>query len=199
MEAAPIARLAASVKAFTPFNEQETADKALILDCLQDPHAERYFGRAWPVHFTTSLWTVDTAFSKTLLVYHNIYDSWSWIGGHADGNADLPAVALRELQEETGVSHARLVTPNIYSLEVLTVDGHWKHGAYVSSHLHLNITYLAVADSAQPVRCAPDENKAVRWAPLDQVIPLSTELWIREHVYRKLIDKLPSAQGGLNG
>lgn len=198
MDATDIARLAASVEAYVPFNEQERADRALILDCLQGPHAERCFGRAWPAHFTTSVWTVDPALQQTLLVYHNIYDSWSWIGGHADGSADLPAVALRELAEETGVSQARLASDGVYSLEVLTVDGHWKHGAYVSSHLHLNVTYLAIAEPAQPLRIAPDENKAVRWAPLDQVIPLSTEPWIREHVYRKLIDKLPPFRAALN-
>ena len=131
--------------------------------------------------------------SQTLLVYHNIYDSWSWIGGHADGERDLEAVALRELQEETGVENARIVSVgpgNIYSLEVLTVNGHEKHGAYVSSHLHLNITYLAIADPDEHTRIKPDENSGVRWVPIEDSIRLSTEPWIRERIYRKLIDKL---------
>ena len=76
-----------------------------------------------------SIWTVDPTLTRTLLVYHNIYDSWSWIGGHADGERDLAAVALRELAEETGVEHAQLVDCGIYSLEVLTVDGHVKRGS----------------------------------------------------------------------
>ena len=30
------------------------------------------------------------------MVFHNTYGSWSWIGGHADGERDLERVALRE-------------------------------------------------------------------------------------------------------
>ena len=174
------------------------------------------FDRSAQAHMACSIWVVDPSFTQTLLVYHNIYDSWSWIGGHADGECDLAAVALRELQEETGVAHARLVAGEargagdasaaseptvggvrplcgpggIYSLEVLTVDGHEKCGAYVSSHLHLNVTYLAIADPAEPIRIKPDENSGVRWVPLEDAIRLSTEPWIRDRIYRKLIDKL---------
>ena len=188
-----LARLRASVAAFDPFNEQEQNDKRVILHALgTDPNC---LDRSAQAHVACSIWTVDPGMEKTLLVYHNIYGSWSWIGGHADGEADLEAVALRELCEETGVSGARIVpcgSGDIFSLEVLTVDGHEKRGTYVSSHLHLNITYLAIADPVEPIRIKPDENSGVRWVPLEESIRLSTEPWIRDRIYRKLIDKLLS-------
>ena len=185
------AQLRAAIGAFEPFNEQEAADKQVILRALDtDPEC---FERSAQAHMACSIWVVDPSMTQTLLVYHNVYDSWSWIGGHADGERDLRAVALRELAEETGVAHARIVEcgpGDVYSLEVLTVDGHEKRGEYVSSHLHLNVTYLAVADPAEPIRPKPDENSGVRWVPLEDAIRLSTEPWIRDRIYRKLIDKL---------
>ena len=81
-------------------------------------------------------------------------------------SATWQRVALRELEEETGVAGARLVPcgpGGIFSLEVLTVDGHEKRGRYVGSHLHLNVTYLAVASPEEPLRVKPDENSGVRW------------------------------------
>lgn len=180
------------IRSYQPFNEQEEVDRRVIVRQMEsDP---RVFDRGSLAHMACSIWTVDPTASQTLLVYHNIYNSWLWIGGHADGERDLARVALRELQEETGVVGARLVTScgpgGIFSLEVLTVDGHEKRGAYVGSHLHLNVTYLAVASPDEPLRIKPDENSGVRWVPLEDAITLSTEPWIRDRIYRKLIDKL---------
>ncbi len=179
------------IHAYRPVNEQEQTDKLVILRALEnDPNC---FDRSAQAHMACSIWTVDPTLTQTLLVYHNIYDSWSWIGGHADGGRDLAAVALRELSEETGMANAQLVDcgpGGVYSIEVLTVDGHVKRGEYVSSHLHLNVTYLAVADPREAVRMKPDENSGVRWAPIEDAVRLSTEPWIRDRIYRKLIDKL---------
>ena len=103
---APMA-LIDDIRAYEPFNEQEVVDRLVILRALaDDPHV---FDRSAPAHMACSIWTVDPAKQRTLMVYHNLYDSWSWIGGHADGERDLARVALRELEEETGVAGARLV------------------------------------------------------------------------------------------
>jgi ADP-ribose pyrophosphatase YjhB (NUDIX family) len=125
------------------------------------------------------------------MVYHKIYDSWSWTGGHADGEEDLLSVAIREVREETGVQSVRPVSEEIYSLEILTVDGHEKRGEYVPSHLHLNVTYLLEADEHEALRICEAENSGVRWFTLDGALEASTEPWFVARIYKKLNEKLP--------
>ena len=178
-----------AIKAYAPCCEQEARDKAVILDYLaKNPDA---FYRSDPIaHMTASAWIVNRERTKVLMVYHRIYDSWSWTGGHADGEKDLLAVALREAREETGLRKVRAVSEKIYSLEVLTVDGHEKRGEYVASHLHLNVTYLLEADESEELRVCEEENSGVKWFTLDAVLAASTEPWFVERIYKKLNDKL---------
>lgn len=177
-----------AIEHYRTINEQEKCDKRVILDFMTKN--SDYLDRTNQVaHFTTSIWTVNKERTKTLMVYHNIYNSWSWIGGHADGEENLSKVAMLELQEETGVKNAKLVSDDIFSLEIITVDGHIKKGIYIPSHLHLNITYLAEADEKEMLLVNEDENQAVRWWTFEEALKVSTEPWMVERVYKKLIEK----------
>ena len=177
------------IKAYRPWNEQERQDQVLILEFLRK-NSDAFYRTNLLAHMTASAWVVNPQRSKVLMVYHRLYDSWSWAGGHADGEEDLLAVALREVREETGVQRLRPVTEEIYSLEVLTVDGHEKHGRYVPSHLHLNVTYLLEAEEDQPLRVCEAENSGVAWFSLADALSASTEPWFIERIYKKLNEKL---------
>ena len=124
------------------------------------------------------------------MIYHNIYHSWSWTGGHADGETDLLAVAMREAMEETGVKTITPVSEDIFSIEILTVDGHIKRGKYVPSHLHLNVTYLLEADEAEVLHIKQDENSGVAWFTLEEALEKCSEPWMIEWIYKKLNEKL---------
>lgn len=179
------------IKAYRPWNEQERQDQAVILAFLER-NPDAFYRSNLLAHMTASAWVVNPQRSKVLMVYHRLYDSWSWAGGHADGEEDLLAVALREVREETGVQRLRPVTEEIYSLEVLTVDGHEKRGQYVPSHLHLNLTYLLEAAEEQPLRICEAENSGVAWFSLADALAASTEPWFVERIYKKLNEKLKS-------
>lgn len=75
-------------------------------------------------------------------------------------------------------------------MEILTVDGHIKHGVYVPAHLHLNLTYVFEADRNDPVFVKEDENSAVNWFTKQEAIDKSSEEWFRTHIYNKLNEKL---------
>ena len=174
---------------YQPWNEQEERDRAEILRRLKC--GEELYGREiLSAHLTPSAWVVSPDRQRVLLAYHNLYDSWAWLGGHADGERDLLAVALRETREESGLEAVRPVSERVYSVEILTVDGHEKRGVYVPSHLHLNVTYLLEGDPASPVRCRPEENSRVGWFALADAPAVSSEPWMRERIYRKLNAKL---------
>ncbi len=176
------------IEKYCPCCEQEQNDKRIILDFI-DKNADAFL-RSNPIaHMTASAWVVNRERTKTLMVYHKIYDSWSWTGGHADGETDLLSTAIREVREETGVT-ACPVSKDIFSLEILTVDGHEKRGKYVSSHLHMNVTYLLEADENEELRVCEDENRGVKWFTLEDALKASTEPWFVERIYRKLNEKL---------
>lgn len=189
MEHDAIRTLMKQICAYQPVNEQEERDKELILHCLET-EKDVFTRENRLAHMTASAWIVNPEKTKVLMAYHNIYNSWSWLGGHADGETDLLKVALKEAQEESGIRHVKPVSDQIYSMEVLTVDGHVKRGAYVSSHLHLNVTYLLQAEETDVLHIKEDENSNVAWFSLEDAVAASTEPWFQEHIYRKLNEKL---------
>lgn len=182
-------KLIESVKKYGPMNEQERLDKIIILDHLLN--TEDVFTRDnQTAHMTASAWVVNKTRDKVLMIYHNIYNSWSWLGGHADGDTDLLHVALKEVEEESGLTEIHPLSEDIFSLETLTVDGHERRGTYVPSHLHLNITYLIEADENETLKIKPDENSDISWFSLEEAIQASTEPWFKERIYKKLNEKL---------
>lgn len=183
------AQLIARLMEYIPYNEQEARDRETILRLLRS-RDDIFLRLNTFAHMTASAWVVDSTRTKVLMAYHNIYNSWSWLGGHADGEADLLQVAIREVREESGVNFVEPLTEDIFSIEVLTVDGHEKRGAYVPSHLHLNITYLLEASENEETRIAEEENSGVKWFPLSEAVAASSEEWFRERIYSKLNQKL---------
>lgn len=181
-----------NIETYIPCCEQEQEDTRIMLDCLAK-RPDVLCRSDEMAHFTASAWVVNPERTKVLMLYHNIYNSWSWPGGHADGEEDLLGVALREVREETGLKDVRPAGETVFSLEILTVNAHFKRGKYVAPHLHLNLTYLLEANETQAVHSKPDENSAVKWFPLDEAVAASTEPDMRV-IYAKLNEKLKTMQ-----
>ncbi len=181
------------IKNYTPYNAQEAKDQELILRYM-DTFDNLLTRDNEFAHFTASAWLVNKDRTKVLMVYHNIYQSWSWVGGHADGDADLLGVAIKEAKEETGLKQVTPVLKDIFSIEILGVAAHEKKGRHVATHLHLNATFLLEANEHELLHIKPDENSDIKWFLLDEAVEASTERELQV-VYKKLNEKLRLLQG----
>lgn len=176
------------IEEFRPFNEQEMVDKERTIAFIKE-NDNAFLRDNTLAHMTASSWIVNKERTKVLMIYHKIYDSWAWTGGHCDGDIDVLHVAIKEANEETGVD-VKAVSDDILSIEVVTVDGHEKRGKYVGSHLHYNITYLLEADENAALKVREEENSGVAWFLLDDALKASTEPWFIERIYKKLNSKV---------
>lgn len=172
---------------YIPYNIQEEADRTVMLRYLRD-FSNVYTRENVYGHITSSPWIINADASRVLMIYHNIYDSWGWCGGHADGDRDLIHVALKEGTEETGLKHLQLLDKRILAIDILPVPPHMKRGAFVSAHVHLNVTYLCQADEQEALTSKPDENSGVKWIPVEEIEQIVTEEDMKP-VYRKLMEK----------
>ena len=177
-----------SIKKYIPCNKQEEKDKEIILRCL-DIFNDILTRDNEIIHITSSAFVVNKNRDKALMVHHNIYNSWCWTGGHADGEEDLLLVAINEIKEETGVENIFPVSDAIYSLDVLPVFAHIKKGNYISSHLHISVAYLIEADENEPLIVKPDENSDVKWIPIDEIDAYSNEPHMKK-IYDKIVAKI---------
>ncbi len=123
-----------------------------------------------PGHLTGSAWIVSPDRRRTLLTHHRKLDKWLQLGGHADGEADLLAVAFREAREESGLVRLHAVAPEIFDL-----DRHWIPPRKADpGHHHYDLRFMFEADPREPLTLS-DESKDLAWVELDRVTALNPE------------------------
>ena len=176
------------IEAFQPCCEQESSDKQIIMALCGKP--ADILTRGNPIcHLTASGLILNEALDKMLMVHHNIYQTWTWTGGHSDGEQDLKATALREAEEETGAAGVVALLPEMASLDIIPVYGHRKNGEYVSAHLHMNASYLLQASDKGSLTVREGENSGVMWVPLAEIAARSGEAELIR-IFRKMLARL---------
>jgi len=176
------------IKEYIPYNDQEKNDKEVILK-YSGIFDDILFRENEIIHMTSSAFIVNKTKDKVLMIHHNIYNSWAWTGGHADGEKDLLLVATNEAREETGIKNIIQITKEIVSIDILPVFGHVKRGKYVSAHLHASVAFLLQADECELLTVKPDENSGVKWIPINEIDLYSSEEHMKK-VYEKIVFKL---------
>lgn len=172
------------IKQYKPINEQEMEDKEVILDYIKSFPDNVLLRNNKIAHMTSSGVIINKEHTKMLMIHHNIYKTWTWTGGHMDGEEDLLKLALREANEETGLNSCKPLG-GIGSIDVLIVHSHIKKGKYVNAHLHLNVAYVFEADNSETLILNEDETSGLKWVPINEVRTHSGEEEII-YVYEKL-------------
>ena len=144
-------------------------DEAAFIERTRDfvlAHSDCFHCDLWPGHVTGSAWVVNPARTHVLLLHHRKHDQWFQPGGHADGDADILRVALRETSEETGMdpSHIRLVTQALFDSDVHVIPASHRG----PRHSHYDIRFLVEMDDDIAIP-GNDESHDVRWVALDRV------------------------------
>ncbi len=175
------------IESYVPFDETEEKIKAYLLNWINTFNdvltRENEFG-----HFASSAFVVNKDRTKMLVVYHNIYDAWIFPGGHADGEENLLSVAVREVEEETGLK-TKVLDESIFAISASPIVGHVKRGKYVPAHTHLDVVYLLEADDKEQLAFREDESKGVKWITFEEAIGNNIVDFIRP-VHKRLIKKL---------
>lgn len=181
-------KLIEEIEKYKPYNAQEKKDKEVFLKYLKS--FDNYLTRENEYgHICSSAFVLNKERSKVLMIHHNIYNSWGWLGGHADGNSDLLHVACKEVQEESGIQDVTPLSEDIFILDTLSVSGHTKKGKYIPAHVHLSVAYLLEADENQRLHIQKDENSGVKWVSIKSMVEIADEPFMKP-VYAKAIKKM---------
>ena len=176
------------IKNYIPFNDIEAAEKKSFLQFIE-AFGDRVFSRDNLVgHVTVSSWIVNPSKTKVLMAYHNLYDSFAWLGGHSDNDHNLLRVCLKEIEEESGLSNVRVLSDGFFDIDVGSVFKHNKRGVEVPEHLHYNLTFLVEADESSSLIVKEDENSDIKWIKNEDVLGAVSEKHKRE-IYKRLIKK----------
>ena len=160
--------------------QKQVAERfAALLASAEDPFVRTTF----PGHFTASALIVTPDYSRTLLTHHRKLDRWLQLGGHADGDRQLLAVARREGHEESGLADlapASTSLPELYDLDIHWIPPH-KHEP---GHFHYDARYLLVTSTPESIAIS-EESHALEWFTIDRAYQVT-----EGESFHRLLDKL---------
>lgn len=177
-----------TIEEYIPKNEQEKNDKEAMLTFAKR-NKDSLSRDNKIAHFTNAAIITNKTFDKVLFINHLIYKSWGWVGGHNDGNPDFLEVVLNEAKEETGIKNVKPLLNEPISLDNIYVSYHIKNSVHVGDHIHMNLSYLLVANEEDELTVKADENSGVRWFNINEALNYVTEDRMI-YIYKKIFDVL---------
>ena len=172
------------IRNYTQAHPEERAPYDMLK--FLDDETSYFLRDSYNGHFTGSAWIVSPDRSSILMTHHKKLRKWIQLGGHADGESNLLKVALREAKEESGIQQFRVLSEEIFDLDI--------HGIPQNNsepgHLHHDIRFLLEADPNKEAVIISAESHDVTWIPLADVAKLNPEVSIQRMVKKTEIIKV---------
>lgn len=134
-------------------------------------------------HVTASAWLLDRSGDRVLLTHHKQLGRWLQLGGHADGNGDVLSVALREAQEESGLSTITPVSTDIFDVDVHPIPAHRD----MPTHEHYDVRFLLQTHGDEKYRVS-DESHELAWVSPSKLPALNVDESV-QRLHRKWLDR----------
>ena len=137
-------------------------------------------------HMTGSAWLLNPAGDKALLTLHHNLQRWMQTGGHADGDPDTLRVALKEAEEESGITGIVPITEEIFDIDIHLIPARPAKGE--PAHYHYDVRYLlrapheqyAISHESDDLTWWSAEDFATQAAELDASVLRMAELWMQQ-------------------
>ena len=131
-----------------------------------EQHVDCFYRELWPAHVTGSAWVVSPDRNQVLMMHHKKHNQWFQPGGHADGDADILRVAMRETAEETGLelSKIKLLGNKIFDLDIHAIP---EIGSE-PYHEHIDVRFLIEVDNTIEIP-GNDESHDIIWVNINNI------------------------------
>jgi len=169
------------IAAHTPFDETESLHQKSTLSFVQRHH-DFYKRSQTAGHVTGSAWIVNPAYTHALMLHHKKLDRWLQPGGHVEQEPDVLTTALREAQEETGLAGFKIVSGDIFDIDMHTIPANRNE----AEHLHYDIRYLLETE-LNAIPSVSDESNEVRWFSLEEIAEINDEPSIQRMILKTIM------------
>jgi len=164
----------------TAFDDVELSHQQEMILFIKDHHD--FYNRALECgHVTGSAWIINPAHTHALMLHHKKLDRWLQPGGHVEQESKVLATALREATEESGIPDLRVISDDIFDLDIHTIPANRKE----AQHQHYDIRYLFEAE-LNAIPAASDESNDVRWFTLDEIATINDDASIQRMIAKTI-------------
>lgn len=151
------------IESYEPTSLENPSVKQRCLELLNDGTSSLERSHYYPGHFTASAWILSPDRKSALFTHHRKLNRWVQLGGHCDGDSDILACALREAQEESGISDFTILKDGLFDIDIHPIPA--RPGE--PSHEHFDLRFLFQSKSWD--FSISEESLDLKWIPLGDV------------------------------